>query len=388
MNINNKIELTRLSKLCIQIVLLLLLSLAYTGTAQQPSLKITPGMELQLYGLTNNYYRLETSVNLADWAPSGSFFPLLSSPYVQALGQTNQDYGFFRAIMAPSNWLVMNNSIPDPCPEHDNINVVFRGAITNFWIISTLPVLQATNFSCAENTNGCPQGDPGTDYTFTPQYWHPPEHDTGTTYLNARRNEKFWRPQGMDILVNGLPTSMTNVHYIEVGGHNVFWNGDYPIFFVLYSDGNIRFIPFPCYGPSVCFGTSVIVGPAPVAGRPFVDIESVDFSSSFPGPRILTVRYRSGGTAVYDIRDVFGCTATLKVTVNFPTSESYCTVRSMWVSDTICDTAYARWTNTVGVVHDDPILSFVPSPATDYFFHKKILSSHNQSAPDIRIVLK
>lgn len=370
------------------LITIVTLAVSFTSLAQRPSLTIITNMELWLEGQTNEYHRIELSSDLKDWTWKESFFLLLTNPHVQTVSGTENPQKFFRAVMASSNWTVMNNSISDPCPEHDPISVVFRGQISNFWIIATHPLIQATNFSCGENTNGCPPVDPGTDYTFTPAYWHPPEHDTGITYLNARRDEKFWRPQGMNILVNGVTTSMTNVHYIEIGGYNAGWNHDYPIFFVLYCDGNIRLIPFPSYSPKVCFGTSVIVGPAPVSSRPYVDIESVDFTSAFPGPRILTVRYRNGGTAVYDIQEVTGYQAKLKVTVDFPTSKSFCTVRSMWVSDTICDTAYLRWTNSVGTVCDYPVLTALPTAATDYFLYKKELSTHNQTAPDIRVVLQ
>ena len=357
---------------------------AVSPAAQQPFLYITPQQELQVTGQTGNYHRILSSTNLADWAPQGSYFQLLSAPYTRPVGGTDAHAAFFRAIALPFDWTVMNNSYPDPCAEHDNINVVFR--ITNFWIIATHPTnYLVTNYICNANYNNCGP-DNSTNYYFDdPQTWNL-KYGTGTygASANIYRKSSFWRPQGMTFTYDGMFPE-TNIHEVDFGREIVAGGGDSPGYFDLYSDGYIREIPFRPNGASgdPCFGTSVLVGPAAIADRPYADIESADLWTSL---QTIFVTYRNGGTATIDFSDVTKERTIIKVTVNFPTTNSTCTVRSQFASvgDSDCDTV--TWTDNAGVVHTDPVISFVGGAGTDYFFNRRVRSIQRESSPDTHIV--
>ena len=293
--------------------------------------------------------------------------------------------------MFPSNWVCMNNSIPDTCPEHDNVSLVIRTNVAQYRIVATPPTDYAvlTN-SCDTNWTGCPISLPSADYYQGPTLIESKFHDVGTIYVLANRNEYFWRPLGMTVRKNGV-TVATNITFIEIGGYIPQSNGEYPKYFVLYADGYLRLIPYPPTNfHSICFGTSVIVGPAAVEERPHADIASVDFHTA---NNTITVTYRSGGSAtiLVDPNNITRTSATVLVTVNYPTDRSLCTIRSMYVSDgnSDCDTVVSTDADdgNGAAIHMLPVMDFNVTSGVSWLAKRYIRSIQRESAPNILIYL-
>jgi hypothetical protein len=59
----------------------------------------------------------------------------------------------------------------------------------------------------------------------------------------------------------------------------------------------------------------------------------------------------------------------------------------MYVADGHCDCDQVWWKDQNGVTTTNAILPFVGKMGTDWFFTRHVISDHNQSGPDIRIVL-
>ena len=107
------------------------------------------------------------------------------------------------------------------------------------------------------------------------------------------------------------------------------WDSEWPRFFVLYMDGNLRLIPHPPEGMArVCFGSSVIVGPAAMSARPIAEIVSVRYLSA---SKTMEVDYAAGGSAILTLQEVDRTLARVGVTVNYGTVPPFATFRSMFV---------------------------------------------------------
>jgi len=362
------------------------------GAPQRPLLQLSSQSgtykTLQLTGVTNTYYRIESSSNLVNWATKDSYFLHTNNPSSQVVAYDEIAREYFRASMFPSNWVSMNNTIPDTCPEHDNVSVVIKTNKSHFKITATHPAdyVVETN-SCDTNWFGCLISLPTADFYQGPQVIREHVYDVGEIYVQATRDEYFWRPLGMTVKKDGV-TMVTNATYIEVGGYLTGTADEYPIYFALYADGYVRLIPFPPPNfKKICFGSSVIVGPAAVESRPHADIVTADFITA---TYLLRLTYRSGGTAniEFDTDKITRTNATIGVAVNYSTSASLCTFRSMYVGDGNSDCDRVVWTDGYGVVHEDSILSFSATTGTNWFFKRHFRSLQRESAPDIRITLQ
>jgi hypothetical protein len=176
----------------------------------------------------------------------------------------------------------------------------------------------------------------------------------------------------------------TNITRVDIGKVIPGGGGEAPGYFSFYPDGYFRLIPFPPIGhPSVCMGISILIGPAAIAERPYADIESVDIRSM---SQTLLVTYRTGGTATIDFGDVTRERAILKVSVNFPTNESSCTIRTQFASNGNSDCDTVVWTDSNGIVHTDNIMSFQGTTGTNWFFCRRFMPIMRESASDVRIV--
>ena len=351
-----------------------LLSLMHAGASDLPLTIDQNG--LKLYGQEGNAYQFESSTNLEDWIESGDFFILSTVPHTQAVSVA-ESLRFFRAkalVMAT------NDSYADTCAEHDNVTATLRGDVHGFSITATHPTYVVTNWSCDEDWSNCPPNPPDTNYPFTPLVTE--VFNNGIDIVKLHRESLFWRPYGMRVTVNGS-NGYDDIHFVELYRRTPEGDG-WPGFFVLYSDGYLRLIPFPPVGhDKVCFGSSVIPGPAPVAFRPYADIESVDYDTS---SRTLSISYRTGGSALFDVNTLTRTNAVVEVVVDYPTSDPFCTVRSMFVENGNSDCDTVEWIDTSGAVHTDPVMSFAGTVGKQWLFKKVVPSKHNNSAPDIRIV--
>jgi hypothetical protein len=278
--------------------------------------------------------------------------------------------------------LTNSSDLTDLCAEHDNITVYHRGDVRYATVIATHPTFTNATEICPTNWDNCPSGVPDTNYF---DYLYAKPYDDGTNYLIIHRLTNFWRPYGMVVMTNGTFCE-TNIHYIELG-RNIPGTTNWPTFLAMYSEGYTRLVPFPTLSnTNLCMGSSVIIGPAEIAERPYADIESVDVRM---GSQTLFITYRNGeGTALADLNTLSRSNATVKLTMDFPGGKPFLTLRSMHVTDTNCDVSHVEWVDHYGTVHIDPIKSFQGGVGREWFYRRVIASTHNESAPDIRIVLQ
>ncbi len=345
---------------------------------QSLGLGFASNSNIEAYGQSNVYCRIEKSINLFDWEPCGSMRHVYTTPIAVPF-DTSAGLTFFRGDTMPTNWASLNNSTPDSCAEHDNLNILLIGSVLGFSITATHPSYTPSNYLCDANFNNCSSGT-NVDYQFPdPQTWHT---SFASHWANAYRQGWFWRPQGMDYALNGYwLAGATNIHELDIG-KNIPGTSEWPGFLTIYSDGYIRVIPFPPVGqPSVCMGSSVLVGPAEPSERPFADIASVDLRST---NLTLFVTYRSGGTATIDFSTVSRTSAILRVSVDYPTEEPFCTVRSMFVSNGNSDCDTVIWQDGLTVT-TNAVLDFQGGSGTNWLFCRQHHSSQRDSAPDIRI---
>src|SRR5205085_6118489 len=151
----------------------------------------------------------------------------------------------------------------------------------------------------------------------------------------------------------------------------------WPQFMVLYEDGNMRLKPHPPAGVAdTCFGSSVIIGPAMPSERPYVDIKRVDIN---PATLCADIYYSVG--EAHACFSVNRSQAVAAVQINYRSTNPFATFRSMWVADGNSDVDHLQ--TGIG---DFPILSawnHLSGPS--WLFHRNLRSSHNTSAPDIKI---
>ncbi len=275
----------------------------------------------------------------------------------------------------------INNSNTTLCSEEDNVNIPFFGKVVSFDVVATHPLYNvgADNYSCPPDFNNCiPSND--SSYNFTPGVFK--LFDDHETVVEAVREASWWRPFGMLVSVDSN-TPVTDIHYVRVY-RKIAEANEWPQFFVLYMDGNVRLIPHPPPGVnSVCFGSSVIIGPAAVASRPIAEIASAKYISS---SKTMEVIYRSGGSTILSLSGVNRSMARVQVTVNYSTdSVAFATFRSMFVSNGNGDVDHVRWKDASGMVHDEAIMEFQGGEGTEWLFYRSNWSRHNPSAPDIAL---
>lgn len=272
----------------------------------------------------------------------------------------------------------VNQSTETQCAEEDNVNILFLGNVISFVVEATHPTYGVGIDNCEPDFKNCPP--PGTTYSFIPGIFK--LFDDGETVVEAVREASWWRPNGMEVSVDD-GTPVTDAHYVRVYRKIVGAN-EWPQFFVLYMDGNLRLIPHPPVGtPGVCFGSSVIIGPAPIGSRPIAEITSVRYLST---SKTMEVVYKAGGSAIFSLQEVDRTMAYVQVTVNYPTDTlPFATFRSMFVADGNADVDHIKWKDASGGIHDEAIMRCPGDEGTEWFFYRRTRSHHNTSAPDIRI---
>lgn len=282
-------------------------------------------------------------------------------------------------VTVPASW-AENLCYPTTCAEEDNVNIPLIGDdVHQFRITATHPLYNIEVDNCAADFSGCSQRAPLAPTTVSCDTLY----DDGTNVFSVCSDTEWWLPNEMTATIGDNSAT----------GHRLVWNSkiagenSWPEVMVLYQDGNLRLKPQPPIGVNdVCFGSSVIVGPAtPDSLRPFVEIEHITIN---PANLSLQVLYGDGTASQLDLT-VNREKAEVTVLANYDTSRSFATFRSMYVTEENADAA--RVTTAVG---DYSLLDFSPTdwvPAWStlagpyWFFYRQVLSSHNTSAPDIRI---
>ena len=272
-----------------------------------------------------------------------------------------------------------NLSTPTLCAEEDNVNVPISGNVGAFVIEATHPEYAVGSDNCQADFTNCPPAG-GEDFVFIPGEWK--LYDDGTTVVVAVRLEHWWRPNGMAFSVDG-GAPVEDVHYVRIH-RRIDGTSEYPEFFVLYMDGNLRLIPHPPVGrPSVCYGSSVLVGPAPAGPRPVAEISSARYLSS---TRTLEVTYATGGSAALELTEVNRDRALVTARVAYPTEQHpFATFRSMYVANGNSDADHIRFLDESGNEQVLPILSFDEATGRDWTLTRLTRSQHNTSAPDLAV---
>ena len=347
-------------------------------------LTLSQDHKLSLYGRVGNSYQFESSTNWATWLTNGPFFFITNIPHVREI-DVDKPQEFYRAhaLIAATN-----GTVPNSCPEYDYVTVYHQGDVRGFSIIATHPQFDFSCCECPTNWYGCPTNTTSTDYTNgAPHFDHQKVFDDGTNLLLINRLSAFWRPHGMFVFTNGVLCDTNEIHFIELA-RKIPDTNQWPTFGAIYCESYTRWIPFPPLGYSnVCMGISAVIGPAVIAERPYADIYSIDYRIA---SQTLFVTYRNGGTATLDVSTVTRSNAIVKARlgVDFPTDKPFVTIRSMWVSDTMCDVAYVEWVDTSSISHTNSIMSFPGGIGTEWFYRRYTPSAHTPSAPSIRIILQ
>jgi hypothetical protein len=277
----------------------------------------------------------------------------------------------------------VNHSTPTGCAEEDNVNIPLRSrSVRSFVIEATHPRYAVATDNCEADFTNCPASG-GPNYPFTPGVFK--VFDDGKTVVEAVREPSWWRPSGMTASADARPR-IDEIHYVRIY-RKIPGVAEWPQFFVLYADGNLRLVPHPPVGArSVCFGSSVIVGRAPIRSRPIAEVASVNYVSV---SKTLQVTYKAGGSATLSLGQVSRKRARVVVTVRYPTrTDPFATLRSMFVSNRNADVDHVRWTDASGVLRTKPVARFRRGEGREWFFFRRTPSRHNTSAPDMRITLR
>jgi len=375
----NKVLMTAVTSVIFGIVI--------QSAAQQPLLKLNPGMQLQIFGHTNNFYQVESSTNMVSWSLRGTNFSLTNVSYSQTVGGTGKKQEFFRAraLVSADNWTYYT-----PCAEVDNVIVFLRGDTFTYYIKATHPTYTVTDYTLW--SVDCSDNHTYTNYIFTPTVVSMYDNHKGTNNVVwVYSDANFWRPNGMTVTIDGNnATKQANIQRIVLSRYIPASSGEYPQFLIVYFDGNMRLIPFPPAGHSnVSYGSSVIAGPTDLAYsidgqelRPVCEITSIDYRTS---KEQLFVTYKNGGTATLDIVSVTRTASVVKVTVNYPTDRPVCALRSNFVNLNTNDTSTLVWNDLQDVMHTNTITDYTNAVGKSWFFTRLVPSVTRNSAPDIQI---
>lgn len=267
----------------------------------------------------------------------------------------------------------LNKSYITTCDEEDNVNVPIFGRVSRFRVVALHPTYEVGEDNCEPDFSGCRSAADVAMVQVADICERP--FDDGISVVEVCTAPDWWRPYSMSVVIGSITATG---HYLRLY-RKIEGEDSWDQFLVLYEDGNTRLIPHPPKGrPKVCFGSSVIIGPAALAKRPYVDIQEVRVT---PTPLSLDITYREGGAAHLDL-SVNRSRAVAEVQVSYSTDNPFATFRSMWVSDGNADVDHIQ-----NQEDDFPILGdWISLNGPWWFFHRKVRSRHNTSAPDIQIV--
>jgi hypothetical protein len=245
---------------------------------------------------------------------------------------------------APVAATVENGTTTTACAEEDNVSLVLRGdGIRRMRIEALQPAyldklgndVTAPDFSGCNFDGGAHPTDPA----------HRFKKRTVVLLDNAQWRivgmtlPTFWRPQRVPVRVGAR--SDRGFHLLQVFKKE---NGKALEAIVLYpSDGYWRLKPLPeaRFGDGV-YGSSFLLGPVEQAGRPVVDIASIDI---VPKPLAIRLRFTDGSRAVARVDEISRARTALDVTLSVPTANTkpFAVLRSMYVAPDNADVSEVRW---------------------------------------------
>jgi VCBS repeat-containing protein len=203
--------------------------------------------------------------------------------------------------------------------------------------------------------------------------------DNGNVVVKAIKIDFWWRATNA-MAINVVGGKSTNgAHYLRIH-KKIDGATSWPEVFVLYEDGNARFIPHVQSGVgSVPYASSFLLGPSVDGTRPSAPISSVTID---PRDLSLDITYKNGGTAHVElwvdrtkqVVDVSG------ITYN-TTTQSFARLRSMWVTDGNADIDRVE-----GPAGAFPISRHWTGLVGNWWqFYRDVPSYHNTHAPDYRV---
>lgn len=195
--------------------------------------------------------------------------------------------------------------------------------------------------------------------------------------------EMWWlSPDRMSV---HLPNGQTfeGVAYLQVY-RPIPWNDGYSQVFVLYQDGNARFIPVTPEGLDwIPFGTSVILGQTYSDSiRPYTSIQQLDIDPERWSMRIF---YKDGGSMLLNINSTYSETQ-VQVSKIFFTRDRYtlpfATIRSMYVAEGNTDVDSVK-VDDKQTYHVMDQWGYVQGRS--FAFYRSCISRHLTLSPDIQI---
>jgi hypothetical protein len=284
------------------------------------------------------------------------------------------------AVAAPLSVNVINESRPTACAEEDNLYLTLTGnEIDAFRIEATLPDYLASvdADSTAPDFSGCDMsGDPV--YRFTPQSLT--LFDDGETKLVGHTFATNWRPNIVPVFVGG--EKVDGLHLLQLFNKH---QGRWIELLVLYpADGYWRVKPLPPdHMPVTAYGSSFLIGPIEAAGRPVVDLATIDIEPTAGRFRLAFAR---GGTGSVQVEDAEPGRTALRVHLDPPVTGSrpFAALRSMFVSPEMADASEVMWrASPEGPWQTQPIMTFGQATVESVRFGRSVVSRHNTSAPDL-----
>ena len=258
-------------------------------------------------------------------------------------------------------------SIPDFMWTEDNLN----------YIILTIE---------SENLNALVENLRLEKRPFKPEK-HQTIYKSDDVHIVAVYVEMWWlSPDRMSVhLTNGQV--FEGVAYLQVY-RPIPWNDGYSQVFVLYQDGNARFIPVTPDGLDwIPFGTSVILGQTYSDSiRPYTSIQQLDIDPERWTMRLL---YKDGGSMLLNINSTYSETRAHVSQIFFTRDRHtlpFATIRSMYVTEGNTDVDSIKVDNdqTYHVMDQWGNLQ-----GRQFAFYRSCISRHLTLSPDIQIeVLK
>ncbi|KAA2242354.1 hypothetical protein [Salinarimonas soli] len=276
---------------------------------------------------------------------------------------------------------VQNRSEPVLCAEKDNVTLTFASPQARAFRVEAahpayIGILREDRF--APDFTAC-----GTELTPATTEVKPPRrvtfYEDVETWLTGYTFANFWRPNDVPFRVGDR---------VERGLHVVqLWvrrNERAEEVLVIYpGDGYWRLRPLPpAYLGWSAYGSSVLIGPVEDAGRPVVNLASIDFD---PAAKAFRLRFARGGGATIRIGALDRDRLALDVAFDEPVGDRpFAALRSMYVTEFNADVARiaAREPGAPGW-REEPVMAYRGGKATDLWTGRLVPSRHNTSAPDI-----
>jgi hypothetical protein len=287
---------------------------------------------------------------------------------------------------APGTALVTNASRKTQCAEEDNVYVKLSGEhLTGMRIEARQPsyIAQLTVDDSKADFTHCnfkPNENPV--YHFEPKkvvLWETEQWlMLGTTY------ESFWRPDQVDVVVNGQTTHQLHLLQLYLKDRSEPKEGRYEFLVVYPADGYWRAKPIPSLPlTSSTYGSSFLVGPITDAARPVVELGKLEFA---PERMSFLVDYEDGSHGVMHIADINRERLVLDYQHDraLASSQPLAAIRSMFVTPERSDVAEVSWRPTLDApLSKQALETFTQAHASAVEFGRSVVSAHNPSAPDL-----